>query len=53
MKNGDPIKLNFEGLKTQKRNTATTRTQKKKKKNGVICPDITLTPAVMVIKCQK
>ena len=50
MKNGDPIKLNFESLKTQK---CITSTKKQKKKNGVIYPDITLTPAVMVIKMSK
>ena len=54
LKNGDPIKLNFEGLKTQKCNTSTARTQKKQmKKMGSFVQILRLLPQLWSLKCQK
>ena len=53
MQRGNPMELNFEGLKIQKWNIATDGTQRVDEKNGFICLVIMLTPRVMVIKMSK
>ena len=47
------MELNFEGLKMQKWNIPTDRAQIVDGKNGFVCPVITFTPRVMVIKMSK
>ena len=48
--NVDPVELNFEGIKMQKRNIAMDRAQRADEKSGIVCLFIMFTPRVMVIK---
>ena len=50
---GDPMELNFEGLKLQKRNVPTDRTRKIDEKNGTIYLVIMFTRRVMVKTMSK
>ena len=57
MQEGEPMKLNFEGLKLQKWNIPTDEKvpidRKVDEKNGVICLVTMFPPGVMVIKMSK
>ena len=50
MQGGDLMKLNLDGLETQKWNSATDRPQRVVDENGIICLVIMFTPRIMVIK---
>ena len=53
MQNGNPIKLNFEGLERQRCYIPMDTAQRVDNKNGIICLFIIFTPRVMVIKMSK